>query len=169
MQVGSATPACDQDRDEGALGDELRDRGHCADRRDAEVVGEAAKRPDAVCARRDLDECPHRVGVGRLRPAQHLGGQNPLGQVVAAFECGVATRRHELAREEQVLKNSFRDAPVPAPLGAGAWVDRVVDRVDLAGGHRSVGGFRASIYNAMELDGIDALVQVMKDFAKKNG
>ncbi|MEO7425439.1 MAG: 3-phosphoserine/phosphohydroxythreonine transaminase, partial [Fibrobacteria bacterium] len=36
-------------------------------------------------------------------------------------------------------------------------------------GHRSVGGFRASIYNALELESIDALVSVMKDFAKKNG
>lgn len=36
-------------------------------------------------------------------------------------------------------------------------------------GHRSVGGFRASIYNAMESDGIDALVALMRDFAKRNG
>lgn len=35
-------------------------------------------------------------------------------------------------------------------------------------GHRSVGGFRASIYNAMGLDGIDALVALMRDFAKRN-
>ena len=31
-------------------------------------------------------------------------------------------------------------------------------------GHRSVGGFRASIYNAMELDGVRHLVNVMKEF-----
>jgi len=31
-------------------------------------------------------------------------------------------------------------------------------------GHRSVGGFRASIYNAMPEAGIDALVQAMKDY-----
>ncbi|MFY0643230.1 MAG: 3-phosphoserine/phosphohydroxythreonine transaminase [Bacteroidia bacterium] len=31
-------------------------------------------------------------------------------------------------------------------------------------GHRSVGGFRASIYNALELDSIEALVNVMKNF-----
>jgi phosphoserine aminotransferase len=36
-------------------------------------------------------------------------------------------------------------------------------------GHRSVGGFRASIYNAMDVEGVDALVTVMRDFAKKNG
>jgi phosphoserine aminotransferase len=31
-------------------------------------------------------------------------------------------------------------------------------------GHRSVGGFRASIYNAMEEAGIDTLIQAMQDF-----
>jgi phosphoserine aminotransferase len=36
-------------------------------------------------------------------------------------------------------------------------------------GHRSVGGIRASIYNAFPRDGVEALVQFMKDFEKKNG
>ncbi|MCQ2334426.1 MAG: 3-phosphoserine/phosphohydroxythreonine transaminase [Paludibacteraceae bacterium] len=31
-------------------------------------------------------------------------------------------------------------------------------------GHRSVGGFRASIYNAMDLEGVQALVDCMKEF-----
>jgi phosphoserine aminotransferase len=35
-------------------------------------------------------------------------------------------------------------------------------------GHRSVGGFRASIYNAMEKSSVEALIQVMKDFEKKH-
>jgi phosphoserine aminotransferase len=33
-------------------------------------------------------------------------------------------------------------------------------------GHRSVGGFRASIYNAMPIDSIKALIALMKDFEK---
>ncbi|MDA9773363.1 3-phosphoserine/phosphohydroxythreonine transaminase [Saprospiraceae bacterium] len=36
-------------------------------------------------------------------------------------------------------------------------------------GHRSVGGFRASIYNAMNKEGVEVLVDVMKDFEKTNG
>ena len=36
-------------------------------------------------------------------------------------------------------------------------------------GHRSVGGFRASIYNAMEKESVQVLVDVMRDFANKNG
>jgi phosphoserine aminotransferase len=35
-------------------------------------------------------------------------------------------------------------------------------------GHRSVGGMRASIYNAMPPEGIDALIQFMKAFAERN-
>lgn len=35
-------------------------------------------------------------------------------------------------------------------------------------GHRSVGGFRASIYNAMPLEGVKALAEFMKDFERKN-
>jgi phosphoserine aminotransferase len=36
-------------------------------------------------------------------------------------------------------------------------------------GHRSVGGMRASIYNAMPLEGVQQLVQYMKDFEARHG
>lgn len=36
-------------------------------------------------------------------------------------------------------------------------------------GHRSVGGIRASIYNAMPREGVETLASFMKDFAAKNG
>jgi phosphoserine aminotransferase len=36
-------------------------------------------------------------------------------------------------------------------------------------GHRSVGGVRVSMYNALEPEGIKALTDFMKEFAKKNG
>ena len=32
-------------------------------------------------------------------------------------------------------------------------------------GHRSVGGMRASIYNAMPLEGVNVLVEFMREFA----
>ena len=35
-------------------------------------------------------------------------------------------------------------------------------------GHRSVGGMRASIYNAMPEEGVDALISYMQEFAKQN-
>jgi len=36
-------------------------------------------------------------------------------------------------------------------------------------GHRSVGGMRASIYNAMTVEGAQALADFMAEFQRKNG
>lgn len=36
-------------------------------------------------------------------------------------------------------------------------------------GHRSVGGFRASMYNALKMESVEALTELMKDFANKKG
>ena len=36
-------------------------------------------------------------------------------------------------------------------------------------GHRSVGGMRASVYNAMPIEGVQALVDFMADFVRRNG
>ena len=40
--------------------------------------------------------------------------------------------------------------------------------LDSLAGHRSVGGIRASIYNAMPLEGVQALADFMTDFARKH-
>ena len=42
-------------------------------------------------------------------------------------------------------------------------------KLDGLKGHRSVGGIRASIYNAFPREGCEALVEFMKEFEKKNG
>ena len=57
--------------------------------------------------------------------------------------------------------------------------DASLDKAFLAGaeeagllnlkGHRSVGGMRASVYNAVPEEAVDALIAYMKDFAQKNG
>ena len=36
-------------------------------------------------------------------------------------------------------------------------------------GHRSVGGMRASIYNAMPIEGVQTLVKFMREFERKHG
>ncbi len=41
--------------------------------------------------------------------------------------------------------------------------------IDGIKGHRSVGGFRASIYNAMPQSSVQVLVDVMREFAKQHG
>ncbi|HET9653008.1 MAG TPA: aminotransferase class V-fold PLP-dependent enzyme, partial [Usitatibacter sp.] len=36
-------------------------------------------------------------------------------------------------------------------------------------GHRSVGGMRASIYNAMPVEGVEALIAFMEEFRRQHG
>jgi phosphoserine aminotransferase len=36
-------------------------------------------------------------------------------------------------------------------------------------GHRSVGGFRVSMYNALSIDSVKAITELMKDFANRKG
>jgi phosphoserine aminotransferase len=52
----------------------------------------------------------------------------------------------------------------------GAFLKGSVERgmVQLKG-HRAVGGMRASIYNAMPIEGVQALVDYMRDFEKRHG
>jgi phosphoserine aminotransferase len=63
---------------------------------------------------------------------------------------------------------------VPFRLPDPALDDVFVKEANAAGllslkGHRSVGGMRASIYNAMPLAGVEALVAFMRDFAQRYG
>jgi len=48
---------------------------------------------------------------------------------------------------------------------------KMADEAGICGikGHRSVGGFRASMYNAMDIDSVQVLVDVMKAFGQKYG
>lgn len=60
-----------------------------------------------------------------------------------------------------VLKNdSLNDEFMAALMAAGC---------EGLKGHRSVGGFRASIYNAMSIEGVEVLAEVMKAFEQKHG
>ena len=36
-------------------------------------------------------------------------------------------------------------------------------------GHRSVGGFRISLYNALSMSSVEAMLSLLNEFAKKNG
>jgi phosphoserine aminotransferase len=36
-------------------------------------------------------------------------------------------------------------------------------------GHRTVGGFRASLYNALSLESVQALTDLMREFSQKHG
>ncbi|MCG3167037.1 MAG: Phosphoserine aminotransferase [Bacteroidia bacterium] len=49
--------------------------------------------------------------------------------------------------------------------------DKLAKAANLSGirGHRDVGGYRASLYNALPLESVQALVDVMKEFTKTKG
>lgn len=47
--------------------------------------------------------------------------------------------------------------------------EAAANNLDSLKGHRSVGGIRASIYNAMPMEGVEALASFMADFAAKHG
>jgi phosphoserine aminotransferase len=63
---------------------------------------------------------------------------------------------------------------VPFTVGSGDLDKVFLAEADAAGllnlkGHRSVGGMRASIYNAVTEQAVDALVSFMQDFEQRNG
>ncbi|HEY6824498.1 MAG TPA: 3-phosphoserine/phosphohydroxythreonine transaminase [Steroidobacteraceae bacterium] len=60
---------------------------------------------------------------------------------------------------------TLADARLDEPFLAGALAAGLANLA----GHRSVGGMRASLYNAMPLAGVEALVAFMRDFARRHG
>lgn len=60
---------------------------------------------------------------------------------------------------------TLKDAALDDDFLAGAKARKLLQLK----GHRSVGGMRASIYNAMPIEGVRALVDYMRDFEKQRG
>jgi len=76
--------------------------------------------------------------------------------------------RNPVAKEDRSRMNvpfTLRDSSLDEEFLKGA---RARGMVQLKG-HRSVGGMRASIYNAMPVEGVAALVEYMKEFAARRG
>ena len=76
--------------------------------------------------------------------------------------------RNPVAKEDRSRMNvPFRlpDEKLDAPFLKGAEERGMVQLK----GHRSVGGMRASIYNAMPLEGVQQLAAYMKEFAARHG
>jgi phosphoserine aminotransferase len=75
---------------------------------------------------------------------------------------------NKVAREDRSLMNvpfTLRDAALDAEFLKGAAARNMVQLK----GHRAVGGMRASIYNAMSYEGVVALVDYMREFARQHG
>jgi phosphoserine aminotransferase len=76
--------------------------------------------------------------------------------------------RNPIAKEDRSIMNVpfwLKDEALDAEFLKGAQARGMVQLK----GHRSVGGMRASIYNAMPLEGVQALVRYMREFEKSHG
>jgi phosphoserine aminotransferase len=76
--------------------------------------------------------------------------------------------RNPVAREDRSLMNvpfKLKDESLDEAFLKGAQAKGMIQLK----GHRSVGGMRASIYNAMPIEGVKALVAYMKDFEAQHG
>jgi len=76
--------------------------------------------------------------------------------------------RRPVAKEDRSRMNvpfTLRDAKLDEAFLKGASQAGMVQLK----GHRSVGGMRASIYNAMPIEGVQCLVDYMRDFEKAHG
>ena len=81
---------------------------------------------------------------------------------------GTQFYRNPVAKEDRSRMNvpfTLHDAKLDEEFLKGAAKQGMVQLK----GHRSVGGMRASIYNAMPIEGLQRLVEYMKDFEKKHG
>ena len=74
--------------------------------------------------------------------------------------------RHDI--ERRMLLDVLVESSDPALDGPSLADARSAGLLNLKG-HRSVGGMRASIYNAMPDEGVDELVGFMRDFAASAG
>ena len=75
--------------------------------------------------------------------------------------------RNPVAAQDRSLMNvpfKLKDDALDDAFLKGAQAKRMIQLK----GHRSVGGMRASIYNAMPVDGVEALVEFMEEFRRRN-
>ena len=129
--------------------------------------------------KRGLFNTPNTFGIYALERVlawiEGLGGLGPMGarnQAKASALYGAIDQTefysgHAASDSRSSMNVTFR---TPSPELDAAFVEQA-DEQGLKGlkGHRSVGGLRASIYNACEPESVDALVAFMADFESKNG
>ena len=84
-----------------------------------------------------------------------------------AIDATAFYRGHADADSRSIMNVTFR---LPSEeLEKKFALEATAQGLDGLKGHRSVGGIRASIYNAFPLEGVAALVSFMKEFERKNG
>jgi len=85
----------------------------------------------------------------------------------AIDESGGFYRGHAHVQSRSRMNVTFR---LPSAEAEGAFLTQAAEEgLDGLKGHRSVGGLRASLYNALPLASVEALAQFMGEFRRKNG
>ena len=88
-------------------------------------------------------------------------------QIYTAIDSTDFYRGHAEVASRSTMNISF-NLPTPE-LEAKFIAEATGQGLDGLKGHRSIGGCRASIYNAFPREGVDTLVQFMEEFARTNG
>jgi phosphoserine aminotransferase len=106
-------------------------------------------------------------GLGGLSAIQHIN-QEKAGLVYQAIDNSGGFYRGHAVPDARSLMN------IPFRLPSEDLEKQFVKESEAAGmvglkGHRSVGGLRASVYNALPMESAKALVSFMEEFQKKNG
>jgi phosphoserine aminotransferase len=100
--------------------------------------------------------------------AMERRNRKKAAQVYAAIDANAGFYRCPVEADSRSVMNAvFR---LPSEALEKAFVDEA-KRNGMVGlkGHRSVGGVRVSLYNAVELEWVEALASFMKEFAKRHG
>ncbi|MEW6734159.1 MAG: 3-phosphoserine/phosphohydroxythreonine transaminase [Acidobacteriota bacterium] len=106
------------------------------------------------------------VNLGGLA-AMHKLNQEKAKPLYDAIDAGDFYRGHAKAGSRSLMNVTFR---LPNEDLEKLFVkEATVAGFDGLKGHRSVGGLRASIYNAFPREGVEALVAFMKEFERKHG
>jgi phosphoserine aminotransferase len=99
--------------------------------------------------------------------AMHRENEGKAQLVYDAIDATGFYRGHADADSRSIMNVTFR---LPSEeLEKKFTAEATAQGLDGLKGHRSVGGIRASIYNAFPLAGVEALVAFMNEFQQKNG
>ncbi len=99
--------------------------------------------------------------------AMHRENEQKAALLYDAIDATGFYRGHADADSRSIMNVTFR---LPSEeLEKKFAAEATAQGLDGLKGHRSVGGIRASIYNAFPLAGVEALVAFMKEFEKNNG
>jgi len=99
--------------------------------------------------------------------AMHHENEQKAALLYDAIDATNFYRGHADADSRSIMNVTFR---LPSEeLEKKFAAEATAQGLDGLKGHRSVGGIRASIYNAFPREGVEALVAFMKEFEKNNG